>query len=131
MIKFRKRDFETMEHFMSRTNGCIKSLLQLHNLEKWDFSCIRQTWNEAGRIGIVNATDPDRLSNQVHLWKNLAWIQDVQHCFGQQCHGKRFKVWRWETAIVRTFGSTWILEAADKWNWYSKIMDAVENFKFG
>ena len=130
MIRFRRRSFESIEHFMRRTNGCIKSLLQMPSIEKWDCAYVRQTWAEAGRIGIINATDPNRLSNQVHLWKNLARIQEVQVSYGQQCHGYRFKVWRSETSIVQTFGNNWLLDAADKSTWRSKVLDAIERSRF-
>ena len=37
--------------------------------------------------------------------------------YGGQCHGRKFKVWRWEQQFVKFFGDDWKAAAVDQEVW--------------
>ena len=43
---------------------------------------------------------------------------------GSQCHGRRFRVWRWEQAVAHCIGTDCVSVAQDRMVWRAK-MDAM------
>ena len=121
MIKFICKPWESMEFFMARTNGVIKTILDNNNFERWSDTYIRLTYTWAGSIGRLVQRDPPRILSQAAQWRNLDWLRHLESEYRGQCHPRKLKVWRWETRIARTCGEDWIKTAADYDHWNSLL----------
>ena len=40
--------------------------------------------------------------------KNVAWLRNLKKELSTQCHGGRFRVWRWEQGVVQCLGDEWV-----------------------
>ena len=62
-------------------------------------------------------------------WKNWAWIQTIaEQNAGNQLHGRRLHVWRWERPLYKYFSKeshTWEQAALDKVAWLASLDDMV------
>ena len=44
---------------------------------------------------------------------------------GTQCHGRRFRVWRWEQALVQCLGDEWVKLAQNSTVWRFKLEEMI------
>ena len=54
----------------------------------------------------TRCTDHDERSEEgnehfILAQKNVAWLRNLKKELGTQFHGRRFRVWRWEQAVVQ------------------------------
>ena len=57
--------------------------------------------------------------------QNAMWLQSLKKELGSQCHGRRFRVWRWEQAVVQCLGYEWVKVAQNSTVWRSKLEEVV------
>ena len=47
----------------------------------------------------------------MYMNKNIAWLRDLKKELRTQCHGRRFRVWRWEQAVTQCVWEKWTEKA--------------------
>ena len=81
----------------------------------------------AGHTSRMTDYDSDRLTCRVLHFRNWSWIQNVASANrGNQLHGKRLRIWRWERPLYKFFKDRdWELAAQDKSEWDALLDDFV------
>ena len=97
----------------------------------WDILARREVFKWAGWAARLVGVDPSRITLHVLLHKNWEWLLVMSEQFnGQQLHGPRVKVWRWEALVYSVFGeilfgAPWIQAAQDKSEW-SDLVQTIQ-----
>merc|ERR1712096_551150 len=122
MLHFTRGEFEPIDLFMQRTNGTIKKLIALHNVEPWDLKSHRYIFNWAGWLARVRDLDPTRLTGWFFIYKDYRWIQKIARGnAGRQLHCRRLRTWRWERPLYNLVGEEWPNVARTKEVWEDMI----------
>ena len=89
-----------------------------------------------GHVTRLRKVDPQRETSRIFMVKistgnesylygeNMECLQNSKKELGSQCHGRRFRVWRWEHAVAECVGTDWTNVAQDRMEWRAK-MDAM------
>ena len=77
-----------------------------------------------GHVARVTNMDPKRATSRIFTLKNMKWLRRLKKELGSQCHGRRFRQWRWEQAVAQCVGTEWVKVAQDRAAWRAK-MDAM------
>ena len=77
-----------------------------------------------GHVARVTNKDPKRATSRIFTLKNMEWLRRFKKEPGSQSHGRRFRLWRWEQAVVQCVGTEWVKVAQDRAAWRAK-MDAM------
>jgi len=103
---------------MHHTAGIVKRAMLKTDTLWWDDYMLKQIFSWAGHVGRMQAYDPSRLVLQSFLHKSRRFLIFLQQSYGQQCHGQRFHVWRWEKSFYQFFGDSWLQHTlqSDEWN---------------
>eukprot|EP00973_Karenia_brevis_P004047 556931-Karenia_brevis.AAC.1 len=97
MLHFKRRSEESMDDFMSRTNGTIKRLPILHGRVTWDRLVHREVFKWAGWLSRLYLDSQLRISRVVFRHKDWNWIQQIaSQNNGRQLHCRYLRTWRWE-----------------------------------
>ena len=109
----------SLEDYMIETNSRIKNMKSSYNIPDLDIVAMRNHFAWAGHISRIAAESPTRLSGQMLLFRDRAWLETVERDNnGRQLHCRRFKVWRWERPMVQyaksVEASSWHELAAEK-----------------
>ena len=125
MVALRRHDGESQTLFMARFHSKIKTLKALHCFEDWDRLFHGRVFKWAGHIARMAQYDPGRLTSRVLQFKCWKWITKVaQSNGGNQLHGKRLRIWRWERPLYK-HSPNWQEEAQDKSVWYQQLESMV------
>eukprot|EP00959_Pyramimonas_sp_CCMP1952_P336913 7054929-Pyramimonas_sp.AAC.1 len=92
---------------------------QKYNLERWHVSALSRVFDWAGHVGRFSKWAPERLAHKALVYRGGVYLQTLENMFGQQAHGRKFKVWRWEQQFTRVFGQDWIHLTWDSEDWAS------------
>ena len=124
----RRRPSESMEAFMSRLGSKIKAVKNAHGFNNWDAIYFQRLFSWAGHVARLQEYDPDRTTFRVLQHRNYKWIRDTaSRNGGNQMHGRKVRVWRWEYKIDRFFeGSEWQATALSKADWYERLDSFVQ-----
>ena len=60
-------------------------------------------------------------TSRILMLKNMEWLRNLKKELGSQCHGRRFRVWRWEQAVAQCVGTEWVNVAQDRVAWRAKV----------
>jgi hypothetical protein len=130
MIGFKKREGESIDEFMHRTEASITSLLRIHGCVSWDVYARRTVFKWAGWMARLSFFDPARITLKVLQHKDLEWLQAIKYeNRGRELHGRYIKVWRWETMLFNFTrenfpGEQWFQIAQDEERW-NGIIDNI------
>ena len=115
---------------MYRANSRIRRLKSLHGIPDWDWVYHRSVFAWAGHVARMRSYDKQRSTYQVLCYRNWAWIQKVaQDNGGNQTHGRRLRIWRWERPIYKYFGEDcWEDVAQDSHHW-SCLLDEMATWR--
>ena len=97
---------ESPTEFMIRSNKYLKELRESLFKESWSETYTRSVYRWAGHVARLSLHDPQRLTLHVLYYKNYAWILN-QSVNGNQGHGRRLRIWRWETNLYKALGPAW------------------------
>ena len=124
----RRRPSESMEDFMSRLGSKIKAVKNAHGFNNWDAIYLQRLFSWAGHVARLQEYDPDRATFRVLQHRNYKWIRDIaRRNGGNQMHGRKVRVWRWEYKVDRFFkGSEWQTTALSKTAWYERLDSFVQ-----
>ena len=126
MLHIRRRSSESLDLYMTRCARTVKGIRMRHGIEGWDESFHRSVFSWGGHLARMRTYDPDRASHQVFLYKNWQWIKRQSDDRGNQHHGRRLHVWRWERPLYKFFlPEPWEQQALNKQSWNSKLDEMV------
>ena len=103
---------------MESTARKVKQAIEVSGVLWWDDYLLKQIYSSAEDVGRMSAYDPTRVALQSSQHKGRQYLLSLQAELGQQCHGKRFHIWRWEKMCDQYFGEDWmqITLESDCWN---------------
>jgi hypothetical protein len=107
--------------YMLTTARKVKRAVESSGLMWWDEYLLKQIYSWAGHLGRMSVYDPSRVALQSIQHKGRRYLISLQEEFGQQCHGKRFHVWRWEKMFYNYFGADWMQCTLDSDKWFDKF----------
>ena len=127
MLGSRPCSEETKEEFMIRTNSKLKEIKQRHGVKGWDAVYHGSVFQWAGHVARIPQYDPSRLTHKVLHHRCWDEIQEIANRNGgNQMHGKRVRIWRWERPLYKYFGdASWERAAQDKIEWSSKLESMI------
>ena len=108
MIYARRRPKESAESHMTRwarlLRNCRAKQKFIHGDDTYFASCF--SW--CGHIARIATRDSKREKGKLFLHRNMARLRCLKKELGTQCHGRRFRVWRWEQAVAQCLGDEWV-----------------------
>ena len=130
MLCLRREKSETLEDYMHKANSKVKCLKEKHAVKDWDWLYHRSVFSWAGHVARMPAYDPKRLTHLLLKFRSWRWICNVSSTNGgNQLHGKRLHIWRWERAIYKYHGDEdWQEVAQNSTTWNSQL-DAMATWR--
>ena len=103
--------------YMSQTAIKMNRYRERRGLRRWDEEALLKVYNWAGHVARMQKYNPNRLAYKVLAFRDVRYLSTLESLYGQQCHGKRFHVWRWEQQISQIHGKEWqqIALSGEKW----------------
>ena len=80
-----------------------------------------------GHVARLTTADPQRETSRISTLKSMEWLRNLKKELGSQCHGRRFRVWRWEQAVAQCVGTEWsnVAQGRAKMDAMIKLMNSV------
>ena len=116
----------TVEDIMWKRGHRLKLIRESQNIQTWDVSFRIASFRWAGHVARMQKYEADRVVFQTLTSKDIVYIRGLEHAYQQQCHGKRFKVWRWERQFYKTLGDNWKDHTLNKDEWEEKLHPWLE-----
>ena len=116
------------ETHMTRWARLLRNCRAKHKLPHGDEIYFASYFSRCGHIARIMTRDPKRETSKLFLNKNMMWLQSLKKELGSQCHGRRFRVWRWEQAVAQCIGCEWVHVDQNSTVWRSKL-DEMINWK--
>ena len=91
-----------------------------HKILHGDETYFASYFSWCGNVARLTKADPKREMSQIFMQKNLEWLRNLKTELGSQRHGRRFRVWRREQAVVQCAGTDWTKLAQDRLAWRAK-----------
>lgn len=125
MLGRRRQVGESLEECMRKINSQIRNLFIRHGVERWDAKYYGLYFTWAGDVARISINDPERLTYQALVHKDIAWIHKIADQFhGNQLHGRKLHTWRWERLLIK-YDSNWKSKALDKQSWSRSLNDMI------
>ena len=123
MVTIQRVTGESDADFMTRFNSKIKHLKCHHGVQDWDKRYYTLMFRWAGHVCRMTQYNKERLTHKVLQHRNWEAIQRIaQANSGNQLHGRKLKVWRWEAPLYKFFKEEpWQKAAQDKTSWNSQL----------
>ncbi|CAK0873857.1 unnamed protein product [Prorocentrum cordatum] len=109
MMPLRRWPSETLSNFMHRLGLRVQTVKKTNGFQNWDSIYLQRMFSWAGHVARLRDYDPDRITFLVLQYRNFKWIRDrARRNGGNQMHGRKVRVWRWEHSVDSFFkGSEW------------------------
>ncbi len=117
MLGLKRDPDSSLGEYMRHTSIQINKAMTACGVLWWDDYFLKQIYSWAGHIGRMAVYDPSRVVLQTLKHKSRKYLLSLQSQFGQQCHGRRFHVWRWEKAFYDHFGEDWMYRTIVSETW--------------
>ena len=133
MLPLRKRPLESDEKLMERTGAFIKLAKSNSGFTDFDSFYFRQIFTWAGHLVRMKEYDENRMTSRVFCFRNSKWIKDrAAKNSGNQMHGRKVAVWRWEQRFDKFFGNiSWQETAQSRCSWHSRLEEFVRRRQSG
>ena len=102
---------ESAETHVTRWARLLRNCRAKHNLPHGDEMYFASYFSWCGHIARITTRDPKRETTNLFLHKNMMRIRSLKKELGSQCHGRRFRVWRWQQGVAQCLGYEWVKEA--------------------
>ena len=100
MMRPRRRDDEVDEVFFPRLHSQITSVMTKSEFCSWDLKARDYYFKWAGSVARMGKEDSRRLTSRVLHFLNIDSIRAfAKRNHGDQGHGRRLHVWRWESDV--------------------------------
>ena len=117
VLRFKPGPDDGAEEYVAITNHLLNRYRTKYGWLRWDEEALGPVYDWAGHVSRFSAWAPNRLALKALLFRGARYLHEVQAMFGSQCHGKKFKVWRWEQQFARQLGKEWMESALDEEAW--------------
>ena len=126
MFVIRRRPLEPMCDFMRRWRSKIKQLKIRHSID-WERHYHRSVFKRGGHVARIVQYHPTRVTYRALKHKDWESIQvTALQNSGDQLHGRKVHVWRWERPLYKNFGDdSWQQAAQHKLSWTSCLEEMV------
>ena len=125
VIKCKPRPIELPWGFVERWARRVRHWKTYTHHPDLDEMYLRTQYRWAGHIARLPAWRGKNILTDVLRFRDAKWLARCKAQHGNQGHDKRFRVWRWETAISGYFGQDWHDTASDRTLWESYVPDAA------
>lgn len=104
----------------------IKDWKKYLDVFNWDEYYVYQAYRWAGHVSRMSVWAPRRLTHQTMRFRDYKYLTWLEAEFGDQCHGRRLHIWRWEHMLVKSFGRVWhdLRLKAEHWDDASRRMSS-------
>ena len=131
MLGARRGETETLDEYMVRTNATIRDLRLQCGVQTPDIMAMRHHFVWAGHVSRLSQESPSRITGQILRFRDRRWLNIVEaENNGNQLHGRRFRVWRWESPMVKYAKhkrlQSWHDLAADKRTWMADVVQMAQ-----
>ena len=128
MVTLKRRAGEEADDYMHRLRHKILHLKVRHSFIAWDRRAYSIMFSWAGHVARIGRYDADRLTYRILQHKSWEWIQTVARTNGgNQLHGRRLKVWRWEAPMYKFFKkASWQEVAQNKESWNEQLEKMID-----
>ena len=117
MLGWRAPEGWDVNDYMAVVGGKLKRMREKYDIVQWDEAALRTTFNWAGHVGRMSFYSQDRLVVKTLKHKGIFYLRNLEGVFGSQCHGRKFRTWRWERPFYKYFGDDWWERCRDKEGW--------------
>ena len=123
MMPLRKRPAETAEALMQRIGKNIKRVKEEYAFRDWGEVYFEHVFTWAGHVARLGDYDRDRVTHRVLEYRNYKWIRErARQNKGNQMHGRKVRVWRWEHRVDKLFQrGDWQAAARSKAAWRTHL----------
>jgi hypothetical protein len=91
---------ELDDQFFPRMESIVTEGLEKHGVSTWDARAREYYFKWAGTVARLGS-DPDRIAPRMLHFYNIASVKEYARKHkGDQGHGRRLHVWRWESELV-------------------------------
>ena len=118
------RTTETPEAHMVRWSKLLHGCRGTHKILHGDDMYFASYFSSCGHVARLTKVDPQRETSRIYIPNYMEWLRSLKKELGSQCHGRRFRVLRWEQAVAQCVGTDWTNVAQDRMEWRAK-MDAM------
>ena len=119
---------ETAEAHMTRWSKLLHNCRAKHKILHRDEVYFASCFSWCGHVARVTTMDPQRETSPTFTLKNMEWLRNLKKELGSQCHGRRFRVWRWKQAVAQCVATEWVKVALYRAAWRAK-MDAMGKWR--
>ena len=114
---------ESAESHMTRWSRLLRNCRTKYKIMHGDETYVAQYFSWCGHNARMAKRDPARETSKMFLEQKK---HDVAAQFDNtQCHGRRFRVWRWEQAVAQCIGDNWTEKAQSNTGWRAKLTEMV------
>ena len=117
VYRFRVGDGDSIDEYMADTQRTMNAYRAKYNIERWDALAMRKVCEWAGHVARFAVWSPSRLALKALEFRDAAYLRTLDDMHGQQLHGRRFHVWRWERQLTHFMGPDWKSSALDTERW--------------
>ena len=86
-------------------------------LQTWYKVVLSCVFDFAGHLARFGRHQPSRLAWKAFHWRGIKYLRTLEALTGSQCHGRSFKVWRYEFQFTSILGDDWQNLALDSDQW--------------
>jgi hypothetical protein len=128
MVRLSRRPGKETDDYMYRLRLKIKRLKDTHSFIDWDRRAYSSMFSWAGHVARIGQYDAGRITYRILQHKSWEWIQTVARANnGNQTHGRRLKVWRWEAPMYKFFKKvSWQEVAQNKESWNQQLESMID-----
>ena len=108
---------ESAESHMTRWLRLLRNCRMKFKIMHGDETYFAQYFSWCGHIARLATRDPARVTSKMFWNKNMMWLSKLKEELGTKCHGRRFRVWRWEQAVAQCIGDSWTEKAQSNAGW--------------
>lgn len=128
MVTLSRRPHEETADYMYRLRHKIMHLKVRHSFIDWDRRVYSSMFSWTGHVTRTRQYDPCRITYRMLQHKSWEWIQTVARANGgNQLHGRRLKVWRWEAPMCKFFKKvSWQEVAQSKESWNQQLETMID-----
>ena len=121
VLGIRRQPDIMLEDYLKNIAGKINELMAKEGLQWWNEIAFRLNHSWAGHVGRMSVYDPERFVYRALVYRNYNYLVNLEQEFGHQCHGRKFRVWRWERAFYQYYGPDWIQVTCCSEQWANSV----------
>ena len=110
---------------MVRWSRLLRNCRDKHEFLHGDDTSFARYLSWCGHIARITTRDPGRETSRMYVNRNIALLRDLKKELGTQCHGRRFRVSRWEQAVAQCIGEKGVYKAQSNTGWRAKQEEMI------